>query len=284
MACLSEALFPVWYFQGVEKMKYITFINVTTRALATILVFILINSKEDYIVYPLLVGTGTVTGAIIALAVVFRKHRIVFRFQPFAIIRRYYGENILYFLSNVSTQIYINANKIIVGSFLGMVEVAYYDVAEKVINMLKVPFQLLGQTLFPKVARDRNVGFLKRVMTYMMIFAIAAIAVIFLLAVPIIQFFSGTNNPGSITILRILSISLIPISVSICYGDLFLVNFGLKADYAKMRFFGFLFYTIILIGLYLFENIGIIQIAGTILAVESFIAGYSYLLYKKSGL
>jgi O-antigen/teichoic acid export membrane protein len=280
LACLSEALFPVWYFQGVEKMKYITFINVTTRILAAVLVFILIDSKEEYLVYPLLIGSGTVTGAIFALAVVFRKHRIVFRFQPFTVIRHYFNENILYFLSNVSTQIYINANKIIIGSFLGMKEVAYYDVAEKVINMVKVPFLLLGQTLFPKVARDRNLSFLQRIMTYMIISALVVISAIFVLSDPIVLFFSGSSNPGSISIMRILSLSLIPISVSICYGDLFLVNFGLKTDYAKMRFFGFLFYAIIFLGLFLFKKIGVIQIASLVLAVESFIAVYSYLLFR----
>jgi PST family polysaccharide transporter len=281
LACLSEALFPVWYFQGVEKMKYITFINITTRVLATVLVFILINSKEEYLFYPLLVGSGTVTGAIFALVVIFVKDRIVFRFQPISVVRHYFNDNILYFLSNVSTQVYINANKIIIGSFLGMVEVAFYDVAEKVINMAKVPFLLLGQTLFPKVARDRNVAFLKRILAYMITFAIVIIAGIFVLSDTLIQFFSGSSNPGSVCIMRILSISLIPISVSICYGDLFLVNFGLKADYARMRFLGFLFYTMIFLGLYLSGNIGVIQVASMVLAVETFIAGYSYYLFKK---
>lgn len=283
-ACLSEALFPVWYFQGIEKMKYITMINVTTRVLATILIFIIITRAELYYMYPFLLGIGTLSGAFVALVIVFRKHRVSFRIQKPEILKRYLSENMLYFFSNVSTQIYINANKIIIGSFLGMVQVAYYDVADKVINIIKVPYSITGQTLFPKVARDRNVRFLKRIMLYTLIFSLIAITAVFVFSGPIISFFSGSLNTNSINILRILSISLLPITVSIFYGDLLLINFGLKTEYAKMRFFGFLVYILIFAGLFFSGYLGVIQIAFMIVAVEFFIASYSYILCRSAGI
>jgi O-antigen/teichoic acid export membrane protein len=283
-ACLSEALFPIWYFQGIEKMKYITFINVSTRILATVLVFIIIDQPSKYYIYPFLLGIGTLSGAIAALYVVFQKHRVQFRFQPSLILKSYMVDNVLYFFSNLSTQVYINANKIIVGSFLGMVEVAYYDVAEKVINIVKVPITLIGQTLFPKVARDRNIRFLKRIMIYTVIFATLIVLGIYLFSYPIISFLSGSRNLDSINILRILSLSLLPISVSLFYGDLLLVNFGLKVEYTKMRFFGFVLYLAIFLGLYFLKYIGVIEIAVMVVTVESFLTLYSWILCRRSGI
>jgi PST family polysaccharide transporter len=284
LACISEALFPIWYFQGIEKMKYITFINVTTRIIATGLVFIVIDSQSKYTIYPLLLGIGTITGALVALLIVFKKHKVFFRFQPIKTLRFYLVDNVLYFFSNVSTQIYINANKIIIGSFLGMVEVAYYDVAEKVINIVKVPYSLIGQTLFPKVARDRNVAFLKRIMVYTILFTLFVVICICVFSVHIIGFFSGSYNISSVIVLRILSLSLIPIAFSLFYGDLLLINFGLKTEYAKMRFFGFVFYLTIFLGLYFSGYIGVIQVAMMIVAVESFLTFYSYFLCRKTGI
>jgi PST family polysaccharide transporter len=284
LACISEALFPIWYFQGIEKMKYITFINVTTRIIATGLVFIVIDSQSKYTIYPLLLGIGTITGALVALLIVFKKHKVLFRFQPIKTLRFYLVDNVLYFFSNVSTQIYINANKIIIGSFLGMVEVAYYDVAEKVINIVKVPYSLIGQTLFPKVARDRNVAFLKRIMVYTILFTLFIVICICVFSVHIIGFFSGSYNISSVIVLRILSLSLIPIAFSLFYGDLLLINFGLKTEYAKMRFFGFVFYLTIFLGLYFSGYIGVIQVAMMIVAVESFLTFYSYFLCRKTGI
>jgi O-antigen/teichoic acid export membrane protein len=284
LACLSEALFPIWYFQGIEKMKYITFINVTTRILATLLVFFIIDRPSVYYLYPLLLGIGTFSGALVALFIVFQKHKVSFQIQPMVIIRTYLLDNVLFFLSNVSTQIYVNANKIIVGAFLGMVEVAYYDLAEKVINILKVPYSLIGQTLFPKVALDRDIRFLKRIMVYTILFTVIIILAVFLLSDPIISFFSGSRNIDSIIILRILSVSLLPISISLFYGDLLLINFGLKSQYARMRFIGLVIYTTIFLLLYLFLYIGVVQIAVMVVAVESLLTVYSYILCKRAGI
>ena len=41
--CLADVIFPTWYFQGIEKMKYITFITLASRITSTILIFILIK-------------------------------------------------------------------------------------------------------------------------------------------------------------------------------------------------------------------------------------------------
>jgi O-antigen/teichoic acid export membrane protein len=284
LAGLSDALYPVWYFQGIEKMKYITFINVTTRILATILVFVVITRAVDYVIYPLILGIGTVTGAITGLLVVFRRHTVRFRIQSLATMKIYFSDNVLYFFSNVSTQIYVNANKIIIGIFLGMVDVAYYDVAEKVINIIKVPYSLLGQTLFPKVSRDRNVGFLKKILIYILIFTISLIAIIYLFSPLVISFFSGSANENSIRILRVLSLTLIPIAVSLVYGDLILINFGLKTEYARMRIMGFLVYFLIFAGLYISGQLVVFNIALMVVFVEIFIAAYSYYLYYKAGL
>ncbi len=282
LAGLSDALYPIWYFQGIEKMKYITFINVSTRVLATVLVFVVITVPGDYIIYPLVLGIGTVTGALTGLFIVFRRHFVKFRLQKPATLKAYFYDNVLYFFSNVSTQIYVNANKIIIGSFLGMVEVAYYDVAEKIINILKVPYSLLGQTLFPKVSRDRNVNFLRRILFYILLFSVAIIAIIHVFAPLLISFFSGTPNGNSIRILRILSLSLLPISISLVYGDLILINFGLKTEYARMRILGFIIYFLAFLGLYFTGSLGVVQLSVMVVCVEIFIAAYSNYLYRKS--
>jgi PST family polysaccharide transporter len=281
-ACLSEAVFPLWYFQGLEKMKYITFINVSTRLLSTALVFVFIRESHDYFRYPLIIGAGTVSGAIIALFIVFSKHSVRFSFSPLSTLKSYLSDNVLYFLSNVSTQVYSNANRIIVGTFLGMSQVAYYDVAEKIINVIKVPFSVLSQAFFPKFAKDRNISFLKKMMYGTILFTIVIIIAVCIFSFPIISFFTGSANIVSVNVLRILSFSLLPISISIFYGDIIMINFGIKNEYAKMRFFGLLMYLALVACLIVLKCIGVYQLAVIVIAVELFISFYSYFICRRA--
>jgi O-antigen/teichoic acid export membrane protein len=284
MACLSEAIFPLWYFQGLEKMKYITFINVSTRVLSTALVFVFIRESSDYFKYPLIIGTGTISGALIALFIVFRKQSVMFRFSPLVTLKSYLNENVLYFLANVSTQVYVNANRIIVGIFLGMTQVAYYDVAEKVINIIKVPFSVLSQAFFPKFAKERNISFLKKVMYGTVLFTFLVVIALFLFSFPVMNFLTGSASVVSVKILRILSLSLLPISFSIFYGDIIMINFGMKNEYARMRFFGLLIYLALVAALIVFRFIGVFQLGITIIVVELFISVYSYFLCRRLNL
>jgi O-antigen/teichoic acid export membrane protein len=284
LAGLSEALFPVWFFQGIEKMKYIMLINIFTRILATILVFVVIKVPGDYFYYPLIVGSGAFSGALIALYVVFFRYRVHLKILDRSALLTGFRNNLLYFLSNVSTQLYINANRLVVGTFLGMVEIAYYDLADKIVNIAKVPLSILGQTLFPRMAREKSFSFLKRIMLFTVMFTVIAVTGITIFSHSIIELLSGSVNIDSINVLRILSLSLIPISISLFYGDLLLVNFGLKSQYAIMRFFGLLFYLALFLILYINDSLGIQHVAFIVVAVETLMTIYSFLLSRKNSL
>lgn len=282
--CLSETLFPIWYFQGIERMKYIAIINIVTRILSSCLIFILIKESNDYLKVPLVLGIGTVTGAIIGLLVVFKKHKHKFQLLPIIDLKRSLKENVPLFVSNISSQIYVNANKLIVGSFLGMKDVAVYDIVDKIVGLLKVPVLLIGQTLFPRVSRDRDVSFVKKAMLFVFTFFFVVYTCVTLFANPLIHLFSGTINANAATLLRLLSISLLPICLGLFFAELLLVPFGKLRDYARMRAFS-LFIYLTLIGLLIsFHQIGLFQLAGVIIIVESFVLFYSYSLCKKNKL
>ncbi|MFN8242244.1 MAG: oligosaccharide flippase family protein [Bacteroidales bacterium] len=277
LAGLSEALFPVWYFQGIEKMKYITFINVTTRIIATVFVFILIDSPGDYVYYPLVIGLGTVTGAIAALAVVFYKHGIEFRLVKPGLLREYFRENLTYFLSNVSTQIYANANKVIIGALIGLSHLAYYDIADKVVYILRVPYSLIGQTLLPRMSRNKNVSFLNRLIILTLVLTLFLLVAVMIFSDLIVRYFSGNNNPEAANILRILSVALLPMIISLFYGDILLITLSRKIEYLKTRFFGMLFYFVLISILFISGFLDVITAAITLVLLEFFIATLSYI-------
>ena len=45
----NELMLPIWFFQGIEKMKYITFVNLSARLLFVVAIFLFIHRQEDYL-------------------------------------------------------------------------------------------------------------------------------------------------------------------------------------------------------------------------------------------
>ena len=47
IAVFGQLLFPVWFFQGIEKMHFISLTSISVRALAVVSIFIFINSRRE---------------------------------------------------------------------------------------------------------------------------------------------------------------------------------------------------------------------------------------------
>lgn len=280
--CLSEALFPIWYFQGIERMKYITFINLATRIGSAILIFIFVKEPTDYIYVPLFLGIGTVLGAIIGLYIVLKIHKNKLILLSTLKLKTYVIDAFPLFISNLSSQIYVNANKLIVGSFLGMQEVALYDIADKIVTLLKVPITLVGRTLFPRVSRDKDIRFVKKTMKLVFAFFVIVYLGLFIFSNPIIYIFTNANNPVTVNLLRLLAVSIIPISLSLFLAELILVPFGLLKSYTKMRTFSMVFYLFVVFILYIINHLNIFTLASAIVLVETFATTYSYFVCKRN--
>ena len=72
----NERLLPIWFFQGIEKMKYIAIVNLSARLLFVVAIFLFIHNQEDYLLVPLLNGIGTILAGSLSLYIVLGKEKI----------------------------------------------------------------------------------------------------------------------------------------------------------------------------------------------------------------
>ena len=49
LSVVGNVLFPIWFFQGIQQMRYITFVNVIARAFSVVGIFLFVNKPEDYL-------------------------------------------------------------------------------------------------------------------------------------------------------------------------------------------------------------------------------------------
>ena len=122
--CLFDFIFPKWYLQGLEKMKYITYIHFFSKIIVLILIFTLINKPEDYLRLPFFYLIGALLSGILSLIIIFKYHKIKFTSVTKNELKKIINKSTTFFISEVSVSIFANSNKVIIGSVLGMVELA----------------------------------------------------------------------------------------------------------------------------------------------------------------
>src|SRR5690606_11745165 len=72
----GNILFPEWFFQAMERMKFITLLNLVSKALFTALVFIFIKTESDLILQPLFIGLGYLVSGFFSIYIIVFKWKI----------------------------------------------------------------------------------------------------------------------------------------------------------------------------------------------------------------
>ena len=214
-------------------MKYITVVNLSARLLFVAAIFLFVHEQEDYLIVPLLNGIGAVFAGCLSLYIVLRKERIKLSVIPVRELGSAYKESFPLFVSGLSTQIYVNVNKLVIGSFLGMSEVSIYDMADKVLHLMKLPISMMAQAVFPKISRERNIRFVNRVMLLVVGTVLLAYICVFIGSDWIVYFFTGVYMEEASIIMRLLGVSTILVSFNAFMGGNRLVPFGYSSVYMK---------------------------------------------------
>lgn len=163
LIAVGQGLFPVWYFQGLERMKYITLINIFSKVIFTAAIFIFIHEESDYVLVPLLNGLGVITGSIYALYLIRKSFKQKFVLQNLKIIKQHFRDSTDFFLSRVSVSIYTSANAFVLGLFTNNTMVGYYSIAEKFYQAIQGLYGPITQALYPYVAKEKNISLYKKI-------------------------------------------------------------------------------------------------------------------------
>lgn len=228
--CFYELFFQQFFFQGIEEMKYITLINAFSRISCFILVFVFVNECNDYLLVPLLNTLGGIIGGAVTFYIIYVKKGIKLRLQPICVILNYFNESTPFFLSRFSSVVVHRTNTVLIGSFIGYVEVSYYDLAQKILTVMLIPFDLLNQVLYPNVARNKNMYLVKKIILLSLVICVFMYVSLLIFQYPIIKLLAGVELLPAIPLIDLLCISIFILSTSYFLGNTMLVVMG----YAKL--------------------------------------------------
>lgn len=194
LTTVGQLLFPVWYFQGMEQMKYITIVNIVSKLFFTILIFIVIKDPEDYIFVPLINGLGFIIGGVISLWMIHKNFNQTFKLYSNNILKKYFIDSTQYFISrmtNVGNESYLI---FVIGIMYGNTLVGYFSMVEKLYKAYFMGIQPLVQTIYPNMSKNRNISFFKKVYFPTTVF-FALISIVLMVNVEeFISLFYGVTN------------------------------------------------------------------------------------------
>ena len=252
---IGQALFPVWYFQGLEKMKYITIVNITSKLIFTIAIFIFIQDESDYILVPVLNGLGFIIGGLLSLRIVCKDFKQEFKIQSFEVLTFYFKDSSQFFLSRLSSVGYSNINTFLAGILLSPVFVTYYYLADKAVSVILALFTPIVQTVYPYLAKKFNFIFLVKLLSILMIVSLVVVSLGYLFSDLIsIILFDEINI--IFTNLFYVILPIIPIStLYVMLGAPLLLARGFKKEFNLSIIFGFVIHLLLLSILYYYFTV-----------------------------
>ena len=149
---VGDVFTPVWLFQGMEKMRYMTIVNASSKILFTILIFLLVRVSEDYQFLIFLNSCGYLLAGILSLILVRRQFQLRLCRTTWADICVQLKEGSAVFGSTFGMNLYRNANIIILRQFVTDDMVGLYSAAEKVVKGFQSLISPAAQALFPHLS------------------------------------------------------------------------------------------------------------------------------------
>ena len=153
----GEAIFPIWFFQGKEKLEIPTKIVFLFRLILVILTLLFISSENHLLRYAyFLTGVNILIGI---TGLFFALNKLNIRFVK---VKLYYfykiiNEAFIFFIGAIFGKTFNFVAIFLIGLYFTMEEVASFDIAFKIIAAIQLPFETLSVALFPTIARTKNI-------------------------------------------------------------------------------------------------------------------------------
>jgi O-antigen/teichoic acid export membrane protein len=220
----GNILFSEWFFQAMENMKYITIINLFSKVLFTVLVFLVIKEKSDYIFQPLLNALGFLVSGIISQSIIFRKFNVRLKIPSLKDLWLTMKGSWNMFISLFLPNLYTNFSVILMRVYGGVSATGIYSSGSRFIYIFDQLSAVLSRTFYPFLARriDKHSLYIKISGALSVIMCLT----LFLGADLIIRIFYTAEFKSSATVIRIMAIAPFFLFLMNTYGPNYLVLIG----------------------------------------------------------
>lgn len=238
---IGNTIFPVWFFQGMERMKHIALLNIIGCVIYVLFIFFFVKSSEDYLMVPVITSCVFLATGVMGLRVVFKKFGVLFRFPGYKNVREQLKAGWDIFISNVAINAYTNTRIFTVGLLAGNTTTGLYSIAEKIANIAQTfPLASFSQALFPRLSKIfhknkiKALELMQKIQQVTINVALICLPLIFIFAPLIVRIVCGARYAETILCLRFLLIAVFFV-ISNAFRIQFLLVCGKTHIYSRIH-------------------------------------------------
>lgn len=239
LSVVGNVLFPIWFFQGIQELKYITLFNTYGRLFSMAGIFIFVHSPSDYVLAAGLQACVPMVAGTASLYMLWRRFPRLWVCPTLNQILKAFIEGWRIFISMLAVNIYTTTNIVILGIFTNNTIVGYYSGAMKLIECVRRLIDAFGQALYPYITKtihknfEEGILFLKRLLYIVIGCSVVGTMVLFFGAESLVHILLGTQYKMSVILFEILSILPGMVAISYVFGMLTMLPLNLNKEYSN---------------------------------------------------
>lgn len=285
---IGNVIFPIWFFQGIQQMRYITIVNIIGRFLSVACIFYFVKAPSDYILAGLFQAIVPLIAGICSWIILWKKYREVFILPKFQSVKQVFIDAWEIFTSTIAINLYTASNIVFLGLLTNNTIVGYFSGAQKIIQNINQLISPVTQAIYPYVSKiasnskNEALNFLRKIVLILGAGNFIGSILIFIFAEWIVDVLLGTGYEQSVLLLRILAFLPFIISLSNIFGIQTMLVFGMKKQFNKVLLSAAVINTIIVLPMiYFYQAIGV-SISMTI--TEIFVTLNMYIILRKNNI
>lgn len=207
---IGQATIPMWFFQGIEEMKIITYLNLIAKTIALVLIFLLVNERQDYLFVLPLFAIGNFLSGLLGLYIMFSIKKINLVVCSQKDVKKLLRDGFPIFSSNLIVTFYTSSSLIILSFFANDLQIGYYGIGEKIMQAIRQLCGIFSQSIFPKVCQLAQASHSRLKMMWRKIlipsfgFLLTLIISIYLFSDAIVLILTGAYNSDVSDLIKIL--------------------------------------------------------------------------------
>lgn len=262
-----QAFQPTWFFQGIEKMKFVTFTVVTSKLTYLILVFLLVHKQGQQNMVIFCLAFSNLLAALVGVTLIYKEGYKI-SYGGFTLVKEVFLFSLNFFISRAAVGIYTSASTFIIGSFAGLHQAALYSSAEKLYQAGQSLTSPVTQALLPHLSKTKDIATLYKFILFITPVLIIGCSVCIYFSKGIVILFYGSDFASASQILDYFLICSVITFVSINLGypafsiidRLDLVN--------KTVYIASFLYVLLLMALIYFKAVNSLNIVKSVLLIE----------------